>query len=76
MLRGAVRSARSGEPSRVVLVGEGGVGKTRLLGEVSTFARQSGIAVLSGRAPIVSPRRSASSAKRCGRGCAATPPRS
>jgi DNA-binding CsgD family transcriptional regulator/tetratricopeptide (TPR) repeat protein len=55
MLRGAVRRARSGESSCVVLVGEGGVGKTRLLGEVSTFARQSGIAVLSGRVPIVSP---------------------
>jgi DNA-binding CsgD family transcriptional regulator len=54
-LRGAIRSARAGEPSCVVLLGEGGVGKTRLLGEVSTFARQSGITVLSGRAPIVTP---------------------
>ncbi len=55
VLRGLVRGARSGESSCVVLAGEGGVGKTRLLGELVTFARQSGVAVLSGRAPIVTP---------------------
>ena len=55
VLRGAVRAALAGEGSCTVLVGEGGVGKTRLVGEVTSMARQSRIAVLSGRAPIVSP---------------------
>ena len=55
VLRGAIRAARSGESSCIVLVGEGGVGKTRLLGEVAAQARQLGLAVLSGRSPIVSP---------------------
>ena len=55
LLRAAARAARSGETACVVLVGEGGVGKTRLLGELATFARHTGVAVLSGRAPIVTP---------------------
>ncbi len=55
LLRGAARGARAGETTSIVLVGEGGVGKTRLLAEVATFARQTGVTVLSGRAPIVTP---------------------
>jgi predicted ATPase len=55
LLRAAARAARSGETASVLLVGEGGVGKTRLLGELATFARQTDVAVLSGRAPIVTP---------------------
>ena len=55
LLRAAARAARSGDTASVLLVGEGGVGKTRLLGELATFARQTGVAVLSGRAPIVTP---------------------
>jgi DNA-binding CsgD family transcriptional regulator/tetratricopeptide (TPR) repeat protein len=51
----AVSDARAGVPTAVLLVGEGGVGKTRLVGEVAATGRQLGIAVLLGRAPIASP---------------------
>jgi DNA-binding CsgD family transcriptional regulator/tetratricopeptide (TPR) repeat protein len=51
----AVRSARSGRGSSILLLGEGGVGKTRLLGEAAVAARQAGIGLLSARAPITTP---------------------
>ena len=37
------------------LVGEGGVGKTRLLAEVAAESRQLGLAVLTGRSPVTTP---------------------
>jgi DNA-binding CsgD family transcriptional regulator/tetratricopeptide (TPR) repeat protein len=51
----SVHAARAGEASCVLLVGEGGVGKTRLLTEASAAARRLDVAVLSGRAPITTP---------------------
>src|SRR5205823_5005813 len=36
-------------------VGEGGVGKTRLVSEIANTARRIGLGVLSGRAPITTP---------------------
>ncbi len=54
-LRRAVRSAREGETTCVFLVGEGGIGKTRLLAEASALGRQLELAVLSGRAPLATP---------------------
>lgn len=42
-------------PRTVLLVGEGGVGKTRLLAEAVSTAHHLGRAVLAGRAPITSP---------------------
>ena len=55
VLRRAVHHARAGHTTCVLLVGEGGIGKTRLLGEVAALAGQLGLAVLSGRAPITTP---------------------
>ncbi|MEP6661152.1 MAG: AAA family ATPase [Acidimicrobiales bacterium] len=54
-LRRAVHQALVGRPACVLLVGEGGIGKTRLIGETAVVAQQLGLAVLSGRAPIASP---------------------
>ena len=51
----AVRGARAEGSNCVFLVGEGGVGKTRLLGEVAAEGRQLGVAVMSGRSPVTSP---------------------
>lgn len=51
----AVRDARGGAASCVLLVGEGGVGKTRLMAETATAARRLGLGVLTGRAPITTP---------------------
>jgi ATP/maltotriose-dependent transcriptional regulator MalT len=51
----AIDDARGGRATAVLVVGEGGVGKTRLIGEVAATGRQRGIAVLAGRAPIASP---------------------
>src|SRR5215472_9162941 len=54
-LRRAVRLAAAGEPSCTVLIGEGGVGKSRLLGEVTAAARHGRLGVAAGRAPISAP---------------------
>ncbi len=54
-LRRAVREARAGETSCVFLVGEGGIGKTRLLAEAAVAGRRLELAVLSGRSPIATP---------------------
>jgi DNA-binding CsgD family transcriptional regulator len=51
----AVRSLPESASLCVVLTGEGGVGKTRLLGEVTGEARRRGLAVLVGRAPLTTP---------------------
>ncbi len=54
-LRRAVQDARAGRATCLLVVGEGGIGKTRLLGEASSYARRSGLGVLAGRASIPSP---------------------
>ncbi|HTQ92468.1 MAG TPA: AAA family ATPase [Streptosporangiaceae bacterium] len=51
----AVRGARAGHPSCTLVVGEGGVGKSRLLGEATAAARRLGLGVAAGRAPITGP---------------------
>src|SRR6516164_3682797 len=51
----AVRGARAGQPSCTLVVGEGGVGKSRLLGEATVAARRMGLGVAAGRAPITGP---------------------
>src|SRR4051812_12524028 len=51
----AVRATRAGAAHSVFLVGEGGVGKTRLLAEVAAEGRQLGVAVMSGRSPVATP---------------------
>jgi ATP/maltotriose-dependent transcriptional regulator MalT len=51
----AVHESRAGGSSCVFLVGEGGVGKTRLLAEVAAESRQLGLAVLAGRSPVTTP---------------------
>lgn len=44
----AVRDARSGRPAAVLLAGDAGVGKTRLLTELATRAEADGVIVLTG----------------------------
>lgn len=51
----ALRAAQAGEPSCTIVVGEGGVGKTRLLAEAAAAARQLGVAVAAGRPLILAP---------------------
>jgi DNA-binding CsgD family transcriptional regulator len=51
----AVAEARTGDARAVVVIGEGGVGKTRLVGEVATAARRAGLAVLTARSRITAP---------------------
>ena len=51
----AVATAAAGGGTCTVLVGEGGVGKSRLLAEAGAAARGRGLAVLPGCAPITSP---------------------
>jgi predicted ATPase len=51
----AVVDARAGQSSCLLLRGEGGVGKTRLLHEIAASSRQLGLAVMTGRAPITTP---------------------
>ena len=51
----AVHGARAGQPSCTLVVGEGGVGKSRLLGEATAAARRMGLGVAAGRAPITGP---------------------
>lgn len=55
LLRGAVRAAQAGRATCVVLVGEGGIGKTRLLAETNALGHRLGLAVLPGRAPVTTP---------------------
>jgi DNA-binding CsgD family transcriptional regulator len=55
ILARAVDGARAGQSSCVLLVGEGGVGKSRLLHDAATAARRAGIGVAAGRAAISSP---------------------
>jgi DNA-binding CsgD family transcriptional regulator/tetratricopeptide (TPR) repeat protein len=54
-LRRALAAARAGSPSCTVVIGEGGIGKTRLLAETVEAARRLGLTVASGRAPISAP---------------------
>src|SRR5262245_36326977 len=51
----AVHGARDGQSCCTLVAGEGGVGKSRLLGEVTTAARRLGLGVAAGRAPISAP---------------------
>ncbi|MGI5246681.1 helix-turn-helix transcriptional regulator [Dactylosporangium sp. CA-139066] len=48
-LREALKHARAGEPATVLVGGEAGVGKTRLVGELLGHARAEGTRVLSGQ---------------------------
>src|SRR4051794_23372028 len=48
VLEGAVARANSGEGSVVLLAGESGIGKSRLIGELSQRARAGGATVLTG----------------------------
>jgi len=54
LLRG-VHHARSGGTGSAFLLGEGGVGKTRLLGEIANESRRLGLVVMTGRAPVTTP---------------------
>ncbi len=55
ILARAVDGARAGQSSCVLVAGEGGVGKSRLLHDAATAARRAGIGVAAGRAAISSP---------------------
>src|SRR5437764_231354 len=50
-LRAVVERARSGQSACLVLEGEGGIGKTRLLAEAATMARVEGVALVVARRP-------------------------
>ena len=54
LLARLVDGTRTGESSCTFLVGEGGLGKSRLLGEAVAAARRAGIAVAVGRAGLAS----------------------
>src|SRR5207302_11198511 len=54
-LRGALAAARAGSSCGAFLLGEAGIGKTRLLAEIGSNARRLGLAVLDGRASSASP---------------------
>src|SRR5580704_6512905 len=47
-LQAAVESVRQGEPAAVLIGGEAGMGKTRLIGEFTATARDAGVRVLTG----------------------------
>ena len=49
-LVGSLRQAQQGQPQAVLVVGEAGIGKTRLASEFVTWARAQGAEVLSGQA--------------------------
>ncbi len=49
-LVGRYQQARQGQPQAVLVVGEAGIGKTRLAGEFTAWARAQGAEVLSGQA--------------------------
>src|SRR5262249_1932609 len=51
----AVEAARRGDASAVLVVGEGGVGKTRLVNDTVAAARRAGMAALTARARITAP---------------------
>src|SRR5262245_10070478 len=55
LLARTVDQARSGRPSCTVIVGEGGVGKSRLLDEAVAVARRTKVAVAAARAAISAP---------------------
>ena len=48
----AVHGARAGQPSFTLVAGDGGVGKSRLLGEAVAAARRLGLGVATGRSPV------------------------
>jgi DNA-binding CsgD family transcriptional regulator/tetratricopeptide (TPR) repeat protein len=50
-----VHGARAGQPSCTLVIGEGGVGKSRLLAEAVAVARRLGFGVAIGRAPVSAP---------------------
>ena len=50
MLTDAYRAARAGRAAAVLVAGDGGVGKTRLVEELATHARRDGAVVLTGSA--------------------------
>jgi putative protein kinase ArgK-like GTPase of G3E family len=54
-LRQGIDAARAGRADSVVLTGEGGIGKSRPLDAAAAAARDSGVVVLQGRAPITGP---------------------
>ena len=73
VLARAVEGARAGQSACVLVIGEGGVGKTRLLQDAVEVARRAGTRAW--RPPgrrSRRPPRSASSPRPCGRGCAGT----
>src|SRR3984885_204998 len=47
-LQAAVETVRQGEPAAVLIGGEAGMGKTRLIGEFTAAARGAGVRVLTG----------------------------
>ena len=47
-LQSAVEAVRLGEPAAVLIGGEAGMGKTRLIGEFTAAARGAGVRVLTG----------------------------
>src|ERR1700751_5545687 len=47
-LEAALETVRQGEPAAVLIGGEAGVGKTRLIGEFTATARDAGVRVLTG----------------------------
>jgi predicted ATPase/DNA-binding CsgD family transcriptional regulator len=47
-LEGALEAVRQGEPAAVLIGGEAGMGKTRLIGEFTAAARDAGVRVLAG----------------------------
>ena len=47
-LEGALETVRQGEPAAVLIGGEAGMGKTRLIGEFTAVARRTGVRVLTG----------------------------
>lgn len=51
----AVHEARAGQPSCTLVAGDGGVGKSRLLGEAVAAARRLGLGVATGRSPVSAP---------------------
>ncbi|HET7014495.1 MAG TPA: AAA family ATPase [Streptosporangiaceae bacterium] len=55
VLARAVEGARAGRPACVLVIGEGGVGKTRLLQDAVEVARRAGIGIAAGRPAISSP---------------------
>src|SRR5215467_10915075 len=54
-LRQGIDAARAGRADSIVLMGEGGIGKSRLLDAAAAAARDVDVVVLQGRAPITGP---------------------